>query len=133
MGGSGSRVEPAAQDAVHQAGQVAAAEGLAQEEDPRVGETGEFLASRFNAQNTRARVCSSLREAVTLALPIARPGEHVVFSPGFASFDMFRNYVDRGRQFEALVAESSAASHRPSPSTIKSPFSCSANAGLCLL
>jgi len=29
----------------------------------------------------------------------------VLLSPGFASFDQFRNYQDRGDQFEAIVRE----------------------------
>jgi UDP-N-acetylmuramoylalanine--D-glutamate ligase len=47
--------------------------------------------------------CASLPEAVRRAAELADGGEHVLLSPGFASFDMFRNYEDRGNQFEALV------------------------------
>lgn len=98
-----------------------------------IGEIADSLADQFMAQNASAQVCGSLREATVQALHAARPGQQVVFSPGFASFDMFKNYADRGRQFEAIVAELSAASRPSSPSTIKSPINRSANAGLCLL
>jgi UDP-N-acetylmuramoylalanine--D-glutamate ligase len=40
----------------------------------------------------------------------ARPGDHIVLSPGFASFDMFRGYADRGNQFEKLVSNLGATS-----------------------
>ena len=33
----------------------------------------------------------------------ARPGGHVLLSPGFASFDMFKGYDHRGEAFEQLV------------------------------
>ncbi len=45
----------------------------------------------------------NLGEAVNIAWSIARPGEVVLFSPGTSSFDMFKNYADRGNQFRALV------------------------------
>jgi UDP-N-acetylmuramoylalanine--D-glutamate ligase len=44
---------------------------------------------------------ATLEEA--LRVP-ARSGETVLFSPACASWDQFRNYVDRGRLFKALVA-----------------------------
>jgi len=48
---------------------------------------------------------SDLREAVRLALEAARPGRlPVLLSPGCASFDMFRDYEDRGDRFRDLVA-----------------------------
>jgi UDP-N-acetylmuramoylalanine--D-glutamate ligase len=68
-----------------------------------IGETGAELAfqgSTFRVAHTR---CATLAEAVRRAAEIAGPGEHVLLSPGFASFDMFRNYEDRGEQFELLV------------------------------
>ena len=49
----------------------------------------------------------SLREAVETAVRMARPGGVVLLSPGCSSFDMFRDFEDRGRQFKALVAEMS--------------------------
>jgi len=48
---------------------------------------------------------SDLEEAVRLALEAAREGgSPVLLSPGCASFDMFRDYEDRGDRFRALVA-----------------------------
>ena len=47
----------------------------------------------------------SAEEAVKVAYSIARCGETVLLSPACASFDLFKNYEDRGRQFKAAVAE----------------------------
>jgi UDP-N-acetylmuramoylalanine--D-glutamate ligase len=45
----------------------------------------------------------SLEKAVAMAREVAQPGDVVLFSPGTSSFDMFKNYADRGNQFRALV------------------------------
>lgn len=45
----------------------------------------------------------SLERAVELAAAQAQPGDVVLFSPGTSSFDMFKNYAERGNQFRALV------------------------------
>ncbi len=42
-------------------------------------------------------------QAVQLARQLAQKGEVVLLSPACASFDMFRDYEDRGRQFKQLV------------------------------
>lgn len=44
-----------------------------------------------------------LEEAVTLARGTACAGDVVLLSPGFASYGMFNNYVERGDQFRRLV------------------------------
>lgn len=48
-------------------------------------------------------VTNSLNEAVQTAAKIAQGGEVVLFSPGTSSFDMFRNYGERGKAFKSLV------------------------------
>ncbi|MDI3316906.1 MAG: UDP-N-acetylmuramoyl-L-alanine--D-glutamate ligase [Bacillota bacterium] len=47
----------------------------------------------------------SLEEAVEAARRRARPGDVVLLSPASASYDMFRDYEERGRRFKQLVAE----------------------------
>ena len=46
---------------------------------------------------------ASLRAALESASTLAQPGDIVLLSPACASFDMFADYQDRGRQFKALV------------------------------
>lgn len=45
----------------------------------------------------------SATEAVQTASHLAKPGDVVLLSPACASFDLFQNYIDRGRQFKAAV------------------------------
>lgn len=46
---------------------------------------------------------STLADAVKEASQQASPGNSVLLSPGCSSFDMFRNYEERGQQFKDLV------------------------------
>jgi UDP-N-acetylmuramoylalanine--D-glutamate ligase len=68
-----------------------------------LGEASAELAFHCSAFRLAHTSCATLGEAVRRAAELAAPGEHVLLSPGFASFDMFRNYEDRGAQFEKLV------------------------------
>ena len=45
----------------------------------------------------------SMTEAVQMAYKIAEKGNTVLLSPACASFDLFENYEDRGRQFKDAV------------------------------
>jgi len=45
----------------------------------------------------------SMEEAVRSAYYLAKKGDTVLLSPACASFDLFNNYEDRGRQFKAAV------------------------------
>jgi len=47
--------------------------------------------------------CNSLKEVVDKALEVSNSNEIVLFSPASASFDMFKNFADRGLQFKELV------------------------------
>ena len=52
---------------------------------------------------------ASLEEAVVTAAGLSRQGGVVLLSPAYKSFDMFKDYEDRGIQFKALVRKRFAA------------------------
>jgi len=47
----------------------------------------------------------SAKKAVNASFKLAEKGELVLMSPACASFDLFKNYEDRGRQFKESVKE----------------------------
>lgn len=47
----------------------------------------------------------SAKDAVYAAYYIAEPGDMVLLSPACASFDLFENYEDRGKQFKHFVKQ----------------------------
>ncbi|HZU12561.1 MAG TPA: UDP-N-acetylmuramoyl-L-alanine--D-glutamate ligase [Chloroflexota bacterium] len=53
--------------------------------------------------------CRTLTEAVKAAGSAARPGDVVLLSPGCASYDMFKDFEERGRLFAQSVEALSAA------------------------
>ena len=67
-----------------------------------MGATAELLAKEL-ADHPKVVRADSLEEAVELAAALARPGGVVLLSPAYKSFDMFKDYEDRGRRFKALV------------------------------
>jgi UDP-N-acetylmuramoylalanine--D-glutamate ligase len=52
---------------------------------------------------------ASLDQAMRAAVDSATEGDTVLLSPACASFDLFRNYQDRGCQFKAWVAAQNQA------------------------
>lgn len=50
-------------------------------------------------------MAEDLKQAVYLSREMARHGDVVLLSPGCASFDMFANFEDRGKQFKNIVRE----------------------------
>ena len=47
--------------------------------------------------------CSSLEEVCNKAKEVAKEGEVVLFSPASASFDLFKNFAQRGELFKEIV------------------------------
>ena len=47
--------------------------------------------------------CKTLKETIDKALEVAVDGEIVLFSPASASFDLFKNFEERGNKFKELV------------------------------
>ncbi|MBI2461892.1 MAG: UDP-N-acetylmuramoylalanine--D-glutamate ligase, partial [Candidatus Rokubacteria bacterium] len=52
---------------------------------------------------TRVVEAAGMAEAVAEARRLAAPGEVVLLSPACASFDMFRDYEERGEVYKRLV------------------------------
>ena len=68
-----------------------------------IGETQGALAGFCRLHRVPFTACGNLEEAVRSAFAGAGAGDNILLSPGFASFDMFSGYDDRGRQFESIV------------------------------
>ncbi len=68
-----------------------------------LGEMADRIEAIWKPRVSVANAGWSLERAVTLARELAQPGDVVLFSPGTSSFDMFKNYADRGNQFRVLV------------------------------
>ncbi len=68
-----------------------------------IGEMASRIESSWKARVPCVQAGRSLENAVKLARQQARTGDVVLLSPGTSSFDMFKNYAERGNQFRALV------------------------------
>jgi UDP-N-acetylmuramoylalanine--D-glutamate ligase len=75
-----------------------------------IGEMRDSI-SRDWAAATACHPVDSLEEAVGKARELARPGDTVLFSPGTSSFDMFRDYEERGEFFKQLTNHSKTTTH----------------------
>ena len=63
-----------------------------------------------------ATVSTTLREALPKALAAAAPGDAVLWSPAFASFDQYPNFRARALEFHALLAAATPGSTPPASS-----------------
>ena len=66
-----------------------------------IGETKEKLAE--NEDPDKFEFADTLEEAVKKARAAAEQGSIILMSPGAASFDMFKNFEDRGQKFQEIV------------------------------
>lgn len=68
-----------------------------------LGVDNEKLKASFGTVVPHLEETQSIQSAVRRAAELAAPGDVVLLSPACASFDLFKNYEDRGGQFAAAV------------------------------
>ncbi len=76
-----------------------------------IGEAGKNI-ERVLAGKVLTQQAHSLDEAVRLARQAAAEGDNVLLSPMCASFDMFKDFEERGRMFKEIIQSLSRAKHR---------------------
>ena len=67
-----------------------------------IGESADKIADAIGSY-TNVHRAITMEDAVNLGYSLANPGDTVILSPACASFDMFRDYADRGLIFKEAV------------------------------
>ena len=67
-----------------------------------IGEAREKLSKVFS-NVVDVATCDTLTDAVTNAFNLAEEGDSILFSPMCASFDMFKNFEERGKVFKEII------------------------------
>jgi UDP-N-acetylmuramoylalanine--D-glutamate ligase len=67
------------------------------------GEAKERIKDELKSVNIPTESVENLKECIKLAKKIGKKGDIVLFSPGCSSFDMFKNYKERGDVFKKEV------------------------------
>lgn len=76
-----------------------------------LGQTADKIEKGINIELKKSKTefpiyrCKTLKQAVETANEIAIKGDVVLFSPASASFDMFKNFAERGEIFKQYVRE----------------------------
>ena len=69
-----------------------------------IGESGDKIQNEIGGYTVTHRA-KTMEDAVNQAVSLAIPGDIVLLSPACASFDMFRDYAERGTVFKGLVKD----------------------------
>lgn len=68
-----------------------------------LGIDNEKIKATFSTIVEKIVEADSMEKAIEASRKIAQSGDQVLLSPACASFDLFKNYVDRGEQFTEIV------------------------------
>lgn len=77
-----------------------------------IGDTGPSLAKRLSSLGLPSKVFGELAQAVKVSFEDVREATDILFSPGFASFDAYSDYSERGKTFGRYVFQLNDHPHR---------------------
>jgi UDP-N-acetylmuramoylalanine--D-glutamate ligase len=61
------------------------------------------ILKKYNSKNYKVYLCNSFEEAVDKGFEVTESGKVLLLSPACASFDMFKDYKERGKKFKNLI------------------------------
>lgn len=70
-----------------------------------LGKDNEKLKAFFEGKVSTIIESGDMNDTVKIANELSEGGDHVLLSPACASFDLFKNYEDRGNQFKEAVSK----------------------------
>ena len=70
-----------------------------------IGEDNQRIHEAFSDDTEIMVNTANMQDAVSMAYHLAKKGDTVLLSPACASFDLFKNYEDRGDQFKSAVRD----------------------------
>lgn len=70
-----------------------------------LGKDNEKLKAFFEGKVSTIIESGDMNDTVKIANELSESGDHVLLSPACASFDLFKNYEDRGNQFKEAVSK----------------------------
>jgi UDP-N-acetylmuramoylalanine--D-glutamate ligase len=68
-----------------------------------LGKDNSKLRKAFDGKISSIVETDNISDAIEKAFELTKPGDIVLLSPACASFDLFKNYEDRGEQFKQAV------------------------------
>jgi len=71
-----------------------------------IGKDANLFSQEFKTlKNVNINLCQSMHEALNLAFKKSEKNEIILLSPACSSLDAYKNYMERGDEFKALVMD----------------------------
>ena len=61
------------------------------------------MRAKISHRSVRAGLARDFDDVISTARRLAKPGDAVLLSPACSSYDMFKNYEERGERFRKLA------------------------------